>query len=82
MNKKNLLRKLASNQKNVRFSDALIIAESVGFQLKRVSGSHHILAKPEIAELLNFQEVNGQAKPYQVKQLVKLIEKYDLQIEE
>jgi hypothetical protein len=35
-----------------------------------------------IAELLNFQEVNGQAKPYQVKQLVKLIEKYDLQIEE
>lgn len=31
-----------------------------------------------VEELLNFQNVGGKAKPYQVKQLIKIIEKYNL----
>jgi hypothetical protein len=32
-------------------------------------------------ELLNLQETRGQAKPYQVRQLLRLIERYDLKLE-
>jgi len=28
--------------------------------------------------MLNFQNVKGKTKPYQVKQLIKIIEKYNL----
>lgn len=31
-----------------------------------------------IIEILHFQNVKGKAKPYQVKQLLKVIEKYKL----
>jgi predicted RNA binding protein YcfA (HicA-like mRNA interferase family) len=51
-------------------------------KLKRVSGSHHIFEHPEIPEMINLQEVNGEAKPYQIRQLMKLIEKYDLKLED
>jgi len=36
----------------------------------------------DIPELVNLQNVNGQAKPYQVRQLLRLIERYNLQMEE
>ncbi len=52
-----------------------------GFQLDRINGSHHIFVHPEIPELVNLQDVNGKAKPYQVKQLLQLIERYNLQME-
>jgi hypothetical protein len=32
--------------------------------------------------MLNFQNVKGKAKPYQVKQLLKVVEKYKLLEEE
>jgi predicted RNA binding protein YcfA (HicA-like mRNA interferase family) len=54
----------------------------MGFRLVRVNGSHHIYAHPEVPELLNLQAVRGQVKPYQVRQLLKLIERYGLRLEE
>jgi predicted RNA binding protein YcfA (HicA-like mRNA interferase family) len=52
------------------------------FQLARTQGSHNIFQHPGIQELFNIQNVRGQAKPYQIKQFLELIEKYDLQIGE
>jgi hypothetical protein len=37
---------------------------------------------PGIPELINLQNVKGEAKPYQVKQLLKAVEKYNLTLEE
>ncbi len=37
---------------------------------------------PPGPELVNLQDVHGQAKPYQLRQLLRLIERYDLQLEE
>lgn len=45
------------------FSDARRLSEYLGFELRRVSGSHHVFAHPDIAELLNLQSVRGQARP-------------------
>jgi predicted RNA binding protein YcfA (HicA-like mRNA interferase family) len=66
---------------NVAFADMRSLVEDLGFELRRVSGSHHIFAHPDIPELLNLQDARGQAKPYQVRQLLRLIERYDLKLE-
>jgi predicted RNA binding protein YcfA (HicA-like mRNA interferase family) len=66
----------------VRFSEAIALAEAFGFRLDRINGSHHIFIHPEIPELLNLQNDNGKAKPYQIKQLLQLVEEYNLQLGE
>ncbi len=82
MKKRTLLQKLLSGSKNIRFSKAVACAEAFGFQLARIKGSHHIFVHPDIPELVNLQNVKGKAKPYQVKQLLQIIERYNLQIGE
>jgi hypothetical protein len=58
------------------------LVEAFGFRLLRVSGSHHIYGRSGIAEQLNLQNVGGKAKPYQIRQFLKLVERYNLSIEE
>ena len=82
MKKRKLLQKLLSGTKNIRFSEAMACAEAFGFQLDRVNGSHHIFMHQGIPELLNLQNVKGKAKPYQIKQLLQLIETHNLQMKE
>lgn len=63
---------------NVRFDDALRLAEALGFGLNRLAGSHHILTRPGVTELINLQDVSGEAKPYQLRQLLALLDRYKL----
>ena len=44
----------------------------------RVKGSHHIFRKKGIEERPNLQKEGNKAKPYQVKQIRRLILKYRL----
>jgi predicted RNA binding protein YcfA (HicA-like mRNA interferase family) len=60
----------------------VILVEAFGFRLSRTSGSHHIFIHPNVKELVNLQNVKGQAKPYQVRQFLKLVERYNLELEE
>ena len=62
----------------MRFRDLTRLVESLGFRLARVNGSHHIFTHPAIPELVNLQDVAGQAKPYQVRQVLKLVDRYNL----
>jgi predicted RNA binding protein YcfA (HicA-like mRNA interferase family) len=83
MNRKRLLRRLASGAlQNVAFSDMKSLAVGFGFRLDRVAGSHHIFVHSEISELVNLQEVKGQAKPYQIRQFLRLVERYNLRLED
>jgi predicted RNA binding protein YcfA (HicA-like mRNA interferase family) len=45
---------------NVAFSDLCGLAEALGFELRRISGSHHVYAHPEIPQLVNLQSVRGE----------------------
>jgi predicted RNA binding protein YcfA (HicA-like mRNA interferase family) len=67
---------------NVRFADFQDLVEGLGFELRRTSGSHHIYAHRDLPELVNLQNVGGQAKPYQVRQVLRLVERYGLQLKD
>lgn len=82
MRPRKLLKRIVVSPHNVRFRDLIALAEALGFRVARTEGSHHILVHPDIPELLNLQEVKGQAKPYQVRQLLQLVERHDLHLGE
>ena len=82
MNERKTLRKVLSGSRNIRFADMTALVEAFGFHLSRIHGSHHIFVHPGVRELVNLQEVKGEAKPYQIKQFLKLVERYDLELED
>jgi predicted RNA binding protein YcfA (HicA-like mRNA interferase family) len=74
-----LLHKLISgHSKNVRFKDFTALLNEFDFYLDRVSGSHHIFINRDIREIINIQNIQGEVKPYQIRQFLKLIEKYGI----
>ncbi len=62
-----MLEELRKNPKDVRFERLCTIAEAFGFQLRG-----------GVREILNFQSMQGETKPYQVRQFIKIIERYGL----
>ena len=82
MKPRKVLEKILGGSRNVRFADLQGLVEAFGFMLTRVSGSHHIFTHPDVPELVNLQEVGGQAKPYQIRQFLKLVEEYNLTLED
>lgn len=83
MKRRALLRKLLQGHvRNVRFADFLSLVAGFGFVLDRIESSHHIFIHEQIAELVNLQSVRGEAKPYQIRQFLRLVERYDLRLED
>ena len=82
MHRIKLLQKILDGSKNIKFSDMVNLVKGFGFNLSRTDGSHHIFVRPGIPELVNLQNSKGQAKPYQIRQFLKLIEKHNLKLEE
>ncbi len=82
MNPRKLLARLAQgNLRNVAFADLVALVEAFGFQPVRVSGSHYLFRHPAVRELVNLQNVGGEAKPYQIRHLLRLLERYNLRME-
>ena len=82
MKPRKTLKKIVGGSRNVRFAEMQRLVEAFGFALTRVSRSHHIFIHPDISELVNLQEVGGQAKPYQIRQFLKIVEEYNLRLED
>lgn len=73
-----LLRVLrGSSDANIRFSELRALLSQLGFA-ERIKGSHHIFTRGDVAEILNLQPRNSLAKPYQVKQVRKVLVRYKL----
>lgn len=79
---KKTLKRILSGSKDIRFDEMKSLVEAFGFGLDRVSGSHHIFVHPDVEKLVNLQEVKGKAKLYQIRQFLKLVEEYNLKLEE
>ena len=65
---------------NIPFSGICQLLRKVGFD-ERTRGDHHIFTKDGVEEILNLQPKGSKAKPYQVKQVRKIILKYKLKLE-
>ncbi len=78
--KQKLLRKIVTGSRNIRFDEFTALLEVFGFILDRINGSHHIFKHAKIERSFPVQSVKGQAKPYQVQQLLTLIEQYQLRL--
>lgn len=78
MNPRKLFRKALNSPRNLPFHDFLQLVRAYGFRLARTSGSHHILTHDDVSLPLNLQEVDGQAKPYQVRQFLRIVEENNL----
>lgn len=76
--KKLLLQLLrGASDANTPFDELCRLLKNLGFA-ERIRGSHHIFTKEGIQEILNLQPKEGKAKPYQVKQVRRVIVKYKL----
>ena len=62
---------------NIRFDDLRNLLGRLGFE-ERSRGSHHVFVKEGVEDLINLQRGGHMAKPYQVRQLLKLVERYNL----
>jgi len=77
-----LFDRIKNNLQNVRFDEICKMAEAFGFNYKGGKGSHRVYSKKGVIEILNFQNVHGMAKPYQVRQFLKIVEDYNLTMKE
>lgn len=62
---------------NVAFEELCELLRHLHFD-ERIRGSHHIFTRDDVDEILNLQPKGGKAKPYQVKQVRRLILEYKL----
>jgi virulence-associated protein VapD len=62
---------------NIRFDDLRRLLLQHGFA-ERIKGSHHIFTRSGVEEILNLQPRNSMAKPYQVKQVRRVLVRYKL----
>ena len=73
-----LLKILSSSaDKNIDFNDLRNFLKRLGFA-EYTRGSHHMFRREGIEEKINLQREGSNAKPYQVKQVRNIIQKYGL----
>jgi len=62
---------------NIRFEELSHLLQAKGFRM-RVSGSHHIFTQSGVMQRINLQREGAKAKPYQVRQVRKILATYKL----
>jgi hypothetical protein len=72
-----LIAQIRNNPKDVRFEDACKVAKELGFVCKGGAGSHHAYSRSGEPTGLNFQNHKGKIPPYQARQLIEMIDKYE-----
>ena len=79
MSLEKIIEKLLRGQSdaNLRFEELCHLLQAKGFRM-RVSGSHHIFTKAGVLERINLQREGSKAKPYQVRQVRKILANYKL----
>ena len=74
-------KKAKESPENLTFSELCSLAEYAGFEFRNQTGSHKIYKHPTLKKMLNFQpdkKDKSKAKKYQIKQLITLINDYNL----
>ena len=63
---------------SIRFDDLRNLLTRLGF-VERIRGGHHIFRKAGVKDKINLQRDGSHAKPYQVRQVRRVISEYKLE---
>ncbi len=74
-----LLARIRAKRQNVRFSDFVALIEALGFTYDRQRGSH-VAYRHACGAVLSIQSVGGEAKSYQIVQLLHAVDAYGLKL--
>jgi predicted RNA binding protein YcfA (HicA-like mRNA interferase family) len=82
MNPAKTWERILAGNRDIRFRDFERLLVAFGFELDRQSGTHRIYRHQASRVRMNIQPDKGQAKPYQIRQLLDLSETYGLRLKE
>lgn len=74
-------RLLANRRQTIAFRDFEKLLDGFGFTHSRTTGSHRQYTHPKLSRPLPVQPSNKDAKAYQVREFLELIEEHSLYIE-
>ena len=75
-----ILEKMRNNPAAIHFADLCKVCDHYFGQARQASGSHRVYKTPWIGDpRVNIQNSKGQAKSYQVKHVLKAIERLEVQ---
>ena len=75
-----LIARMRENPGGVRYADLCKVCEHYFGQARQTSGSHRVYKTPWIGDpRVNIQNSKGYAKAYQVKQVLKAIERLEIE---
>lgn len=66
----------------ISFRDLERLLATFGFVLQRTRGSHRAYKRPGVPELLTIQPKGHDARPYQVRKFLDIIEQFQLELDE
>jgi hypothetical protein len=73
-----IVAKMRRNPNDIRFRDLCIVCDHYFGVARQSAGSHRIYRTPWQGDpRINIQDRNGKAKPYQVRQVLKAIDKLE-----
>jgi predicted RNA binding protein YcfA (HicA-like mRNA interferase family) len=73
---------LQSSSRSVAFRDFEKLVIALGFVFDRMNGSHAIYKHPKVPRPFPIQPEGKDAKRYQVRDLLELVEQYGLELHE
>ena len=73
--------RLLSGSRTISFRDFEGLLKAFGFEHARTAGSHRIYIHPKADRPLSIQPRGNDAKPYQVRQFLNMVEAYGLTLE-
>jgi len=75
-----ILGKMRTNPTGIRFADLCKVCDHYFGEARQASGSHRVYKTPWIGDpRVNIQNSKGRAKAYQVRQVLKAIERLEVE---
>ena len=79
-NIQSILKQMRENPKGVRFNDLCKVCNSYFGKARQSGSSHRVYKTPWVGDpRVNIQSDKGQAKPYQVRQVLQAIDRLEVQ---
>jgi predicted RNA binding protein YcfA (HicA-like mRNA interferase family) len=72
------LRKAREQPNNLQFNEFQALLLSLGFEFDHQKGSHLVYVHPKLRRPVVIQSRGGKAVAYQVRDILNLVEEYDL----